>query len=119
LLCGTLARMNSSMAIAGAACLCVAAARAQDLGSLTQIRDAVSGRVSSAVPEDWSNRDNRWVKAGEMMTVAEIQGPGVIRHIWLTFAESRPNWLAKEGAADPSEIVLRMYWDGAEEPAVE
>ena len=41
------------------------------------------------MPEDWSNRDNRWVKAGEMMTVAEIQGPGVIRHIWLTFAESK------------------------------
>jgi hypothetical protein len=59
------------------------------------------------------------VKAGETFAMADIQGPGVIRHIWLTFAESSPNWLAKDGAAAPDEVVLRMYWDGASEPAVE
>src|SRR5262245_46874124 len=90
-----------------------------DLDGLSRVRDATSARVSSAAPEDWSNRDNRWVKPGETFVMADLQGPGVIRHIWLTFSESRPNWLSKEGAADPSEIVLRMYWDGAEQPAVE
>src|SRR5258705_13628438 len=51
--------------------------------------------------------------------MAQVQGPGVIRHIWLTFSEAKPNWLAKQGAAAPDEAVLRMYWDGAAEPAVE
>lgn len=98
------------------------AARAQPPASLpafATVTDATSARVSSAAPEDWSNRDNRWVKPGETLTMAELQGPGVVRHIWLTFSESKPNWLAKDGAANPSEIVLRMYWDGAEQPAVE
>jgi hypothetical protein len=97
----------------------IPAAAQSPLSDLTMVRDATSARVSSAAPEDWSNRDNRWVKPGETFTMAELQGPGVVRHIWLTFTESKPNWLAKEGAANPSEIVLRMYWDGAEQPAVE
>ena len=87
------------------------------LESLARAGDSVSGRVTST--HAWSNADNRWVKPGEVYTVAAIEGPGMIRHIWFTFAESGPSWLSKEGAADPSEIVLRMYWDGASEPAVE
>jgi hypothetical protein len=95
------------------------AAWGQSLGDLTTTKEAVSGRVSSAAPEEWSNRDNRFVKPGETYTMAEIQGPGVIRHMWITFPESKPSWIAKGGVADPSEIVLRMYWDGSSEPAVE
>ncbi len=89
------------------------------LDGLTRPSSGVSGRVSSNSPDPWSNRDNRWVKPGESFVVADVTGPGVIRHIWFTFAEPSPSWLSKDGAADHSEVVLRMYWDGAEEPAVE
>lgn len=89
------------------------------LGDLISVTDGRSRRVSSAAPEAWSNRDNLWVPPGETRTLADIPGPAVINHIWLTFSEARPNWLAREGAANPSEIVLRMYWDDAPEPAVE
>jgi hypothetical protein len=95
------------------------AAPAQTLDHLTRPGPGVSGRVSSASPDAASNRDNRYIKAGETFTIADIAGPGVVRHVWLTFAESGPSWLSKEGSADPSEIVVRMYWDGAEQPAVE
>lgn len=106
--------------IAAAAVLVTAcSATGQALDDLTHVKDARSGRVSSAAPEDWSNRDNRWVKPGDTITLAEIAGPGVIRHLWLTFADSGPGWLSKEGSARPDEIVLRMYWDGNAEPAVE
>ena len=99
----------------------VVPAMAQDgsLDALTRARDSVSARVSSASPDAWSNADNRTVKPGETFTLAELAGPGIVRHLWFTFAESGPSWLSKGGAADPSEIVLRMYWDGASEPAVE
>ncbi len=89
------------------------------LDHLTQAHAGRSRRVSSAAPEAWSNADNRWIKPGQRHVVADIEGCGVITHIWLTFAEARPGWLAADGAANPSEVVLRMYWDGAEQPAVE
>ncbi len=89
------------------------------LDELTRVRDARSARVSSAHPEAWSNADNRWVKPGQTLVLGDLTGPGVVRHIWFTFPEASPSWIAGEGCADPSELVLRMYWDGHAEPAVE
>ncbi len=86
---------------------------------LTRVRPGRSARISSAAPTAGSNRDNLWVKPGETRVLAEIEGPATITHIWLTFSEARPNWISRAGSADPSEIVLRMFWDGAEQPAVE
>lgn len=94
-------------------------ARAQSLDDLMRVRDARSARVSSASPDPSSNADNRTVPPGGTLTLADLRGPGVIRHIWLTFPDAAPSWIARDGSADPSEIVLRMYWDGAAEPAVE
>lgn len=94
-------------------------APAQPLDDLTRPRAAVSARVASNSPHAASNADNRWVKPGDTLTLAEIEGPGVVRHIWLTFPESAPSWISGEGSAAPDEIVLRMYWDGADQPAVE
>lgn len=41
-------------------------------------------------------------------TMAEIKGPGVIQHIWLTIAEVAYR-----------NCVIRFYWDGEETPSVE
>lgn len=89
------------------------------LDDLMRVKAGRSRRVSSTNAKDPSNRDNIWVKPGETYVMADLTGPGIIRHIWLTFAEAGPSWLAKDGAAAPSEVVLRMYWDNAKEPAVE
>ncbi len=89
------------------------------LDDLTVVREARSHRVASNSPDPGSNADNRHVKPGETFVLADVKGSGVVRHIWLTFAESAPSWLSKAGSADPSEVVLRMYWDGAIEPSVE
>ena len=51
------------------------------------------------------------IPKGEAGTLAEIDGPGAIKHIWITI-----------GAADPlyaRKIRLRMFWDGEETPSVE
>ncbi|CAG0984721.1 hypothetical protein PHYC_01960 [Phycisphaerales bacterium] len=117
--------MRSISVVRGAVVLgmCVwagaAAGQSTLLDSLTRIPEARSRRIASNSEDPGSNGDNRWVKPGETITLAEIQGSGVIRHIWVTFAEAGPSWLSKAGSADPSEIVLRMYWDGVSEPAVE
>ena len=55
------------------------------------------------------------IKPGETATLAEIDGPGVIQHIWITVTD-------KTSDADCfvlRDLVLRMYWDGEETPSVE
>jgi hypothetical protein len=47
------------------------------------------------------------IKAGETYTMAEIDGPGAIQHIWMT---PTGNWRFS---------IIRIYWDGETEPSVE
>jgi hypothetical protein len=51
------------------------------------------------------------IKPGETRAIAEIDGPGIISHIWITLYSEEPYHLKK--------IVLRMYWDGERVPSVE
>ena len=48
------------------------------------------------------------VKGGETFDLANIAGAGRITHIWITTHSD--NWRA---------LLLRAYWDGASEPAIE
>jgi len=82
------------------------------LANLYRLTDAMAGRASSAAA-DWQNDngDAHTLPVGVARVVADIDGPGIIRHIWFTFYGHGP----KQGR----DLVLRMYWDGAEEPAVE
>lgn len=87
---------------------------------LATIEKGRSKAVSSHAPTAGSNADRiTYIKPGETTEIANIKGPGLINHIWLTFNEARPNWLEPKGSANPAEIVLRIYWDNANEPAVE
>lgn len=52
--------------------------------------------------------------AGDTLTLAEIDGPGVIRHIWITVADR-----TEAGPFVLRDLVLRGYWDGSPEPAIE
>lgn len=50
------------------------------------------------------------IQAGEEVVLAEVDGPGMIRHIWMTL-DLNPTILRG--------CVIRAYWDGADQPAVE
>lgn len=90
------------------------------LSDLIQVKNGRSKAVTSSDPDFNSNYDRRtYIEPGETMILADIKGPAIINHIWLTFNDARPNWLEKYGSARPDEIVLRMYWDDGEYPAVE
>lgn len=52
--------------------------------------------------------------SGGKLTLAEITGPGVIRHIWITVADKTP-----AGPFVLRDLVLRAYWDGSDSPSVE
>lgn len=87
-------------------------ARASDLNALTLPLDGRSRRVSSHDP-DWENgnRDWREIEPGQTLILAEIDGPGVIRHMWFTVNAYDKHY--------PRSLVIRMYWDGHEAPSVE
>jgi hypothetical protein len=93
---------------------------AQELDTLMKIKPGKSKAITSSAENPNSNLDRiRYIKPGETTVLFDAKGPAVIRHIWLTFNEARPNWLEAGGSARPDEVVLRMYWDDAKEPAVE
>ncbi len=80
---------------------------------LARLKSYTSHRVSSHDPSG-ANDDGNWansIKPGETRTLAEIDGPAVISHIWITIA-TPSKWHLKE-------MVLRMYWDGEAQPSVE
>ncbi len=82
------------------------------LDGLEQLRSYETRRASSSDP-NWrdGNWDARPIAPGETLTIAELQGPGVITHIWCTIAHDVPHY--------SSLLTLRMYWDGEEQPSVE
>ncbi len=70
-------------------------------------------------PDANSNWDNKNVAPGETKVLMDREGPGVITHIWLTFLGPEPHAWAKDGSANHQEMLLRMYWDSSDRPAVE
>ena len=50
-------------------------------------------------------------KAGETVTIMDVDGPGIIQHIWMA---TEVNWRGNGRAC-----ILRFYWDGEETPSVE
>lgn len=69
--------------------------------------------------EEGSNWDNFTVAPGQTHVLMDEKGPGVITHMWLTFLGPEPQDWAPKGAANHQEMMLRIYWDGNERPAVE
>ncbi len=83
---------------------------ANGLAALPKFRDYHSKRISS-YDHTGGNYDCWDIQGGETKTIAEISGPGCIRHIWMTMAYPQPDYLRR--------VVLRFFWDGCDEPSVE
>ena len=74
-------------------------------GMATEGTGAVAARE---LGQGWKVSPSIDIAGGETVTLAEIDGPGAIQHIWLTV---HPTWWRR--------LVLRMYWDDEETPSVE
>jgi len=101
-----------------------------DLGSLYRMREWESRSISAENPrgergkgamEDpkgegparelgvgWKVRPCITLKAGETVELADVQGPGVIRHMWFTFS-----------ADFYRDVIIRIFWDDQEAPSVQ
>jgi hypothetical protein len=82
-------------------------------GGLGQLHLARGGRNyrSSSYDRTGKNNDYFGVPPGTTATIADIQGAGYIRHIWITIATDEPDYLRR--------CVLRAYWDGESAPSIE
>jgi hypothetical protein len=85
--------------------------RALDPLGLTQLREFEAFRVSSNNPDLASNDDSKRPLPGETIVLADLKGPGVVTHIWLTVAASEYAW--------PRLLRLRVYYDGSPTPSVD
>ncbi len=80
------------------------------LAGLPRLRDYVSKRISS-YDRTGANRDWNDISPGAEQTIAEITGPGCIRHIWMTMLFTDED--------NYRRVLLRFFWDGCDEPSVE
>ena len=67
--------------------------------------------AASELGQGWKVRPFLKPKAGQTVTLMDVEGPGVIQHIWMATAT---NW-----AGNGRACVMRFYWDGEETPSVE
>lgn len=92
-------------------CLQPGAARVSDPFRLTESKNFTAHRASSNNPDWSSNDDSKRPIPGETTVLADLQGPGVVNHLWLTIADNEYGW--------PRLLRLRVYYDGSETPSVD
>jgi len=68
------------------------------------------GKAESPLGVGRKGRPSKEVAAGEAVTLCDIAGPGVIRHIWVT---------TKREPVNLRSLLLRAWWDDQAHPSIE
>ena len=76
-------------------------------GGMTPLEQGTAYNAARDLGTGWKVNPYFHVEAGETITLADISGSGVIRHIWLT---PTGDWRSQ---------IIRFYWDDSEVPSVE
>jgi hypothetical protein len=69
--------------------------------------EGTGSMASRDLGQGWKVSPSVCIEAGETFEIADIDGPGAIQQIWMT---PTGRW---------RNSILRIYWDGEEQPAVE
>ncbi len=67
-----------------------------------------SAEAARDLGQGWKVSPCRFIAKGEVATIMDCDGPGVIRHMWITF-----------DTAFYRNAIIRIYWEGQEHPSVE
>ena len=82
------------------------------LSDLAKIKEGVkSKRVSSYDTTGGNNDRFEHIQDGETRTLFDVDGAGIINHIWITIAPTPEN-------LSRNDIILKMYWDDNDFPSV-
>jgi len=71
-------------------------------------QEVPQGGAAGDLGKGWKVRPCITLPKQSLTTLADIEGPGVIQHIWITVGEMAYR-----------DTILRMYWDEEETPSVE
>ncbi len=82
-----------------------------NLFDLPRLKNFSAHRVSSDNRFVGSNDDSKRIMPGETLVMADLRGPGVVDHIWITVADNEYAW--------PRLVRLRVYYDGKKTPSVD
>ena len=77
------------------------------MGAMCDLSHGTAGNCARDLGKGWKVNPHLPIKPGETLVLGEIEGPGCIQHIWLT---PTGKWRSQ---------ILRIYWDGQENPSVE
>ncbi|HUW60277.1 MAG TPA: glycoside hydrolase family 172 protein [Candidatus Bathyarchaeia archaeon] len=69
------------------------------------------GQAASRLGPTRKGAPAREIKAGETVELANIEGPGTIRHIWMTLGNRDPETFRS--------FVIRAWWDDQPHPSIE
>ena len=78
---------------------------------LATLKSYSAHRVSSDNPNPTSNDDSKRILSGETLVMADLTGPGIVTHLWVTVADNEFGW--------PRLLRLRVYYDGHKTPSVD
>lgn len=81
------------------------------LSDLARLKTFSAHRASSGNRFVGSNDDSKRIMPGETHVMADLPGPGIVNHIWLTVADNEYAW--------PRLLRLRVYYDGKKTPSVD
>ena len=69
--------------------------------------EGTGAQCARDIGRGWKISPSVAIGCGQTFTMAEIDGPGAVQHIWMT---PSANW---------RHAILRIYWDGQDQPSVE
>lgn len=70
--------------------------------------EGTGAKYAQGLGQGWKISPSIHLEGRKSFTLAEIEGPGAIQHIWLTCFKS--HW---------RQVIIRMYWDDEPSPSVE
>ncbi|MGE5520163.1 MAG: DUF2961 domain-containing protein, partial [Candidatus Dadabacteria bacterium] len=76
-------------------------------GGMTAVGKGIDSGPARELGTGWKVSPRVIIKGGTTFTIADINGPGAVQHIWMT---PTGNWRYS---------ILRFYWDNETEPSVE
>jgi len=76
-------------------------------GGMATLEEGSAAKAAGELGQGWKVNPYINIKANETFVLAEIQGEGVIQHIWMT------------PSGDYRGNIIRFYWDDEETPSVE
>ncbi len=76
-------------------------------GGMATLEQGTAAKAARELGQGWKVNPYIHIQPGSTVTLAQIDGSGVINHIWMT------------PVGDYRLMILRFYWDGETEPSVQ